>query len=261
MAAGDEVKIGTLTVVDLHAINRFLQRELVRRDMELVPAAEAALWLQNAGLLEDSADGPGLPLRRLLRAGKILGQRQEANGRWFIDRLSTNTKNGEQTRLQYAGSTPFATSVAAGRQRKGSSARDEEYVLDLCNELLRRTSLRQFRFDFLPGDAGHKLPVDAYYPDLRLVIEYREPQHSRPTPFFDKPDRLTVSGVHRGEQRLLYDERRRRVLPEHGIALVEISYDELTHTAKGRLSRDRREDARVLQGKLAAWLKNNDLDL
>jgi hypothetical protein len=39
-------------------------------------------------------------------------------------------------------------------------------------------SLRQHRFSFLTGAAGTALPVDAYYPALKLVIEYHEWQHT-----------------------------------------------------------------------------------
>ena len=35
---------------------------------------------------------------------------------------------------------------------------------------------------------------------------------------------MTVSGVSRGEQRKIYDERRRTELPKHGIKVVVISY-------------------------------------
>lgn len=49
-------------------------------------AVEAATWLEAAGLLEDSLDRPGRPLRELLRAGLIDNARQEHNRRWFIDR-------------------------------------------------------------------------------------------------------------------------------------------------------------------------------
>ena len=49
-----------------------------------------------------------------------------------------------------------------------------------------------------------------------------ESQHYVPTRHFDKPDVLTVSGVHRGVQRRLYDERRSAQVPLHGLALVTI---------------------------------------
>ena len=54
----------------------------------------------------------------------------------------------------------------SGRSRKDS---DEEYVINLCDEVLGLTARRQYCFDFLKGDTGRKLPVDAYYEDLKLV--------------------------------------------------------------------------------------------
>lgn len=63
--------------------------------------------------------------------------------------------------------------------------------------------------------------MDAYYQGLKLVIEYCEKQHTEKISFFDKPERLTVSGIHRGQQRAIYNQCRRNVLPKHGIELIE----------------------------------------
>jgi hypothetical protein len=120
--------------------------------------------------------------------------------------------------------------------------KDQNYIIDLCDELLGLNAHREYRFDFLRGDPGRngigrKLPVDAYYASLALVVEYHEIQHRRSVPHFDKPDRLTVSGVHRGLQRALYDQRRRDVLPQHGISLLEISSDDFACDTHGRLQR------------------------
>jgi hypothetical protein len=54
--------------------------------------------------------------------------------------------------------------------------RDETYVLDICDRVLGVSGIRQHRFAFLQDDTGTPLPVDAYYPELSLVIEYRERQ-------------------------------------------------------------------------------------
>lgn len=75
--------------MDLEAINDHLQDQLRIRGRNEVTAVEAARWLDEAGLLKDSDHHPGLPLRNLLRANQIVGQRQEANGRWFIDKQGT----------------------------------------------------------------------------------------------------------------------------------------------------------------------------
>ena len=124
---------------------------------------------------------------------------------------------------------------------------DEYYVIDLCDDILGLKASRQHTFDFLRGDGQRrkKLPVDAYYAELNLGVEYRERQHTESVAFFNKAH--TVSGVSRDEQRRLYDERRREVLPEHGIRLVEISYAGLKHNGRKRLLRDRQADRRVLE--------------
>ena len=74
---------------DLYSINLYLQERLERDWRREVCAAEAAVWLDDAGLLRDYKRG--LPLRRLLRAGRIAGQQQrpgQRNGSWWIRRLA-----------------------------------------------------------------------------------------------------------------------------------------------------------------------------
>lgn len=119
-------------------------------------------------------------------------------------------------------------------------ARDETYVIDLCDRVLGAAAKRQCRFKWLIGDPGKSgrcamLPVDAYYDELKLVIEYRERQHSEPIPFMDKKD--TVSGCKRGEQRRMYDERRRNMIPVHGLTLVELDYSLFKHDRRKKLLR------------------------
>ncbi len=139
---------------------------------------------------------------------------------------------------------------------------DEDYVIGLCDEALGLVATRQHTFAFLRGDArpgkiGRQLPLDAYYHSLQLVIEYRERQHTEAVHFFDKPDCLTVSGVHRGEQRSLYDQRRRETLPKHGIELVEFSYDDFPHQSNKRLRRKKLDDIAVIRQKLAKWIRQS----
>lgn len=141
--------------------------------------------------------------------------------------------------------------------RRGRAASDEHYVIDLCDDVLGVAALRQHRFPWLRGDpsptTGRQvaLPVDAYWPDLNLVVEFYERQHHESVAFFDKPDRITVSGVHRGLQRALYDERRRQLIPEHGIELVVGTLDQFEHR-RGKTIRnsaqDRQSIARLLPG-------------
>ncbi len=77
---------------DLYAINLHLQERLEREWRKEVRAAEAAVWLDDAGLLRDCKRG--LPLRTLLLAGRIAGQQHrpdrpdQSNGSWWIRRLA-----------------------------------------------------------------------------------------------------------------------------------------------------------------------------
>lgn len=117
---------------------------------------------------------------------------------------------------------------------------DEHYIIDLCDDALSERAHRGHRFDFLRGDpdrggTSRALPVDAYYPALKLVIEYCERQHTEQVAFFDR--RETISGVPRGVQRARYDQRRREILPRHGIHLIELNYSDFPHDARKRLLR------------------------
>jgi hypothetical protein len=165
-----------------------------------------------------------------------------------------------QARARFSGwsrERPIEAEEIADRpvHRAGRSNSDEAYVIDLCDEALGERALRQHRFPCLVGDpgrsgAGAQLPVDAYYRDRQLVVEYRERQHYEATPFFDRWQ--TVSGVGRGEQRRRYDERRERELPRHGLRLVIVRSTDLQCDRRGRLLRDRTSDhatiTRLLRG-------------
>ena len=143
---------------------------------------------------------------------------------------------------------------------KKISNKDEHYVLDLCDKVLRLAYSRQYnKFDFLLGDIGkngkcRKLPVDGYYEKLNLVIEYREKQHTESVTIFDKPNVLTVSGVHRGEQRKIYDARRRTLIPMNGLILVEISYSDFNYNGPKRIIRNEEQDLKVIRGLLKPFI-------
>ena len=141
----------------------------------------------------------------------------------------------------------------------GMQDSDESYVIDICDRLLEQKAKRQYLFEFLRGDPGRhgrsaRLPVDAYYQELKLVIEYRERQHTEEIAHLDKPQRLTCSGCHRGEQRRIYDQRRRDSLPQHGIRLIELEYYLFEHNARKRLIRRTSQDEAVIREKLSEFL-------
>lgn len=128
--------------------------------------------------------------------------------------------------------------------------KDETYIVDICDYLLELKGSRRHRFDFLRSDPGRHgirlpLPVDVYYADLSLVVEYHEHQHCMEIALFEKG--VGTSASFRGEQRRKYDIMRREVLPQNGITLLEFGYFEFEHDARKRLKRTPRDHDVVRQ--------------
>lgn len=175
--------------------------------------------------------------------------------------IDKSTFTASQTNIK-SNTNPQNIAVIKKTQTTESDSKDEHYVLDLCDKVLGHISYRQHKFDFLLGDPNKKgvaakLPVDSYYQDLNLVIEYRERQHTEAVNFFDKPNKMTVSGVHRGEQRKIYDERRQKVLPKHNIDLVEISYTDFNYDRQKRIIRNPAKDIEIVKARLQQYLQND----
>lgn len=198
----------------------------------------------------------GLPIRKILRKldennqlhliPNIYADRKAVNVNWYFRRNISATFSKPKVEKPTVQKTRPISKV---------SDRDEQYILDLCDEVLKLKGSRQHKFDFLKGDAGTRLPVDIYYKELNLVIEYREYQHTNAVKHFDKPDKITVSGVHRGEQRKIYDQRRRDVLPENGIQVIEIDYTDFKQH-RNKIVRDRKKDLVVVRKKLQKFVRN-----
>jgi hypothetical protein len=127
--------------------------------------------------------------------------------------------------------------------------KDETYVLDLCDQLLEPGE-RQKRFDWLTGDPSlttekkTRLPLDGYWDTFRLAIEFQEKQHFEPVPFWDQ--KLTASGMTRGEQRKIYDQRKVEKTAEHGVRLLHIRQDAFP-MSKGKIDRDPKRDLDIVR--------------
>ena len=221
-----------------------------------VPAKDLMPHFIKAGIFpQDHRDG--LPLRKILRKLDdsnqlhlipfVYADRKATNVKWYFRRNNTANYSRPKEVVEKKEKEKL-------KAKAKTTDRDENYVLDLCDEVFNIKGSRQHRFEFLKGDAGTKLPVDIYYEELNLVIEYREYQHTNAVKFFDKPDKLTKTGVNRREQRKLYDQLRRDVLPAHGIKLIEIDYTYFTHS-KNRIVRDREKDLVVVRNILEAYTK------
>lgn len=232
-------------MVKISQINTVIREYFeINKSVNAIPAKDMMPYFILAGIFPKDTKN-GFPIRNVLHRLDdknqlylipfVYAERKEVNTNWYFQR------SGSVTPIpQKAVDKPKPINTNKTNSRKDS---DEHYVLDLCDAVLAISGLRQHRFDFLLGDPNAKgvhakLPVDIYYPDLNLVIEYKEQQHTKPNKHFDKPDVMTVSGVHRGEQRRIYDQRRLEVLPKHGIQVTEISYSDFAFDRKDKILRD-----------------------
>ena len=225
----------------------------------IIPAKELMdLFISKGIFNKNHCDG--LPIRNLLRELSkknriseipyVRGDMKSTNTKWFFSDM--NYVNGDDTLLSGSSKITMQPSCTMTQKTKSGRANsDEYYVIGLCNEVLGLNASQQHHFDFLVGDSGRKLPVDAYYKELNLVIEYCESQHTTSIPFFD--NKPTVSGVSRGEQRRMYDERRRIELLRNGINFVSIHYSDFGTTK--RLKRNHDSDIEIVRKLLCDYVK------
>ncbi len=77
-------------------------------------------------------------------------------------------------------------------------------------------------FDWLRSPiTGHKLKVDAYYPKLKLVIEFDGLGHFKPVQFLKGQD-----ADKQFEKTQIHDAAKNKRIPEHGLRLLRFRYDE-----------------------------------
>lgn len=130
----------------------------------------------------------------------------------------------------------------------------EDHVVSLLAEILGEEPERGKRFPWALGDPSPNtgrqipLPFDAVWESRRLIVEVDEDQHRRPVEFWDKSDRVTVSGVHRGEQRRIYDLRKRESARAQGYSVLEVEWARRPVPAL----RDRQQDIARLRELLAS---------
>ncbi|HLT42931.1 MAG TPA: hypothetical protein VKZ95_09525 [Sphingobacteriaceae bacterium] len=229
--------------------------------LDWIPAKEIMPDLVKAGIFKKD-EKSGLPLRKILRAldeqnaldkiPSVHPERIEKSTYWYL------VKEGAQY-IPKEIINPISKKQRAILNRKNS---DESYIIDLCDELLDKKASRQHTFDFLVGDVHQdgrsrtQLPLDAYYLDLNLVIEYIEMQQIPDADAdHDKQDKMTISGVRRAEQRKLYNRRKKEVLRKKQINLIEIKFTDFELDSQNKLVRNTEKDTKTLKKLLKKFIK------
>lgn len=233
----------------------------VNPDLDWIPAKEIMPSLLKAGIFKKD-EKSGLPFRKFLRAldekdaldkiPSVHPERIDKNTYWYL------VKEGAQY-IPKEVINPISKKQRAILNRRNS---DEYYIIDLCDELLNEKSARQHTFDFLVGDfhqdgrSRTELPIDAYYFDLNLVIEYAEMQQiSNSDTILSNQEKMTISGVTRAEQRKIYKRRKKEVLRKKEINLIEIKYSDFECDNQNKLIRNKEKDLKVLKKLLKKFLK------
>lgn len=241
-------------------INELIEEYFNTHKVDFIAAKDMMPAFINAGIFTKDIK-KGLPFRKVLRALDeenaldkipfVHAERKEKSTYWYLVRKGKQYAATEET-------TPISKKQLGINKRVNS---DKNYVINLCDALLNDTAARQHRFPFILGDfhkdkkSRTKLPVAAYYQNLTLVIEYREKQHTEEVPHLDKPEVKTVSGVSRGEQQKIYDQRRRDALLRKDIHLIEINYYAFEYDSQFNIIRNKEKDIEILQGLLKDYIK------
>lgn len=197
----------------------------------------------------------GLPIRKILR------ELDEAEELHLIPMVHAE-RNESDTYWYFI--PPHATAPATPykRDEKQDAAKDVlirheqsdyTYVVDLCDMALGQKANRKMRFEFLHGDlhkdgvSKTKLPVDAFYESLHLVIGFRKGPGIQ-------SEKNTESAIKRADQRRLYEKRRAEILPKHGLDFVTISYADFSCNSQNIIMRNQEADLEIVKTVLKKYL-------
>ena len=199
----------------------------------------------------------GLPLRKVLRTldeakeldkiPLVHAERKGIDTYWYLVREGAQYVTKDVV-------LPVSNKEQAIQKRKNS---DEYYLVGLCNELLNEKAVHQHKFNFLLGDFHRDgktrtaLPIDAFYTDLNMAIEFYEKEDETS----EDATTLTISKVNRSEQRKKYAQRKRDVLKEKEIDLIEMDYDEFECDEEQKLVRNKEADVKILKEILKDFIK------
>lgn len=219
-----------------------------------IPAKVIMPHLIKAGLFTKDKK-KGLPIRQVLRQldkesalSKIPAvhlERKENTVYWYFVRAGKNYSPKEPI-------NPVSKKQQGLLKIENS---DEFYLVNLCDELLQQDASRKHTFNTLVGNQHKrgkgrtKLPLAAYYEDLKLVIEFLRNNED-----FDALDK-------KAQQRMIqikrYNQLKKKAVLQKNLHLVEIKYEAFECNEQNKLIRNIAHDKLVLKGYLKDFLVNN----
>ncbi|MDA3892454.1 MAG: hypothetical protein PF517_12385 [Salinivirgaceae bacterium] len=246
-------------------INSVIEEYFTRNtSLTIVPVKELMPAFISAGIFTKDIR-KGLPIRKILKEldetnqlhliPLAFAERKKQTTYWYFI-----PSNAAKPTIPYKQEQSNLETKAAAYLRLKN---DEAYVIDLCDEVLKQKAIRQKKFGFLLGDVHKngksqtKIPVDAYYEDLQLAVDYKVKEHFEPESTSKHNDKDTVSGMPRSEQRIRYDLRKAKTLPSHGITLICISNSDFSRDDKNKIIRNTENDIKIVQKALSSFITSD----
>ena len=232
----------------INKINEIISKYFEEHDNAWIPAKNLMPDLIKAGVFNKD-NKKGLPLRKLLRSldkNNTLDQipcahaeRNEKDVYWYIVREGATY------------SPTIATPTITNKQKALNAIEnsDETFILNLCDEILNHTAVRKHTFDFLLGDmhknskSRTKLPIDAFYKDLKLAIEFEGY-------FKEEVAKEGFLDSARTSQIDIYKKRKKDYLDKKEIKLITINYKSFECDENGAINRESDNISVILNGKL-----------
>lgn len=196
----------------------------------------------------------GLPIRKVLRKldeesalakiPSVHAERRSGSVYWYFVRAGKNYSPKELI-------NPITKKEQSILNIQNS---DEFYLVNLCDELLEQTASRKHTFDTLVGNlhkrgkGRSKLPLDAYYEDLKLVVEFF--RKDKDFDELDKKEQARMIQIKR------YNELKKKAILKKDLRLIEINYASFECNETNKLIRNTEDDKLILRGVLKDFLKN-----
>jgi len=206
-------------------------------EVKWIPAKKIMYYLVQAEVFTKDVKN-GLPLRKVLRKldadnqlSKIPllhAERVHDNTYWYFVRAGETYVSDQVV-------NPIAKKERGALHIENS---DEFYLVNLCDELFKQKASRKHTFDNLLGNMHKKgkgrtkLPLAAYYEDLKLAIDFKGKKHDSE----EREERLRVYGL-----------RKKEVLERKKIKLILIDYTDFECDENQKLVRNEAQDLSVLK--------------
>tara|TARA_R110002051_G_scaffold88673_2_gene156193 strand:+ start:1651 stop:2394 length:744 start_codon:yes stop_codon:yes gene_type:complete len=221
------------------------------KTVDWIPAAAIMPALVQAGVFNKD-ERKGLPLRKVLR------KLDEASALDKIPTLHAERRSDTvywyfvQEGKKYTPKEVISDITKKEQRILNIQNSDEYYLVNLCDELLEQKASRKHTFDTLVGNLHKKgkgrtkLPLDAYYKDLKLVIEFFEEQ--------EEGKELDEAEQARMAQIQYYDKLKKKSILKKELRYLVIKYASFDCDEAGKLVRDTDKDKRILKGMLKDFI-------